>query len=67
MSFQIHYYFLKRYNIRFEKNINFKIIYKMYFHRETNCFYYVINNIINIHNYHNIFIRVDDFIFHVLY
>ena len=66
-SFQIYYHFLKRYNIRFEKNVNFEIIYKMYFYRETNCSYYVINNIVNICDYYDIFIRADDFIFHALY
>ena len=66
-SFQIHFYFLKRYNIRFEKNVNLEIVYKMYFYRETNYFYYVINNIINICDHYNIFIRVNDFISHVLY
>ena len=67
ISFQIYYYFLKRYNIRFEKNVNFEIVYKIYLHRETNCFYYIIDNIINIFSYYDIFIRVNDFISHVLY
>ena len=39
----------------------------MYFYRETSCFCYVINNFVNICNYHDIFIRVDDFIFHASY
>ena len=39
----------------------------MYFYRETNYFYYVINNIVNIYNYYDIFICVNDFVFHVLY
>ena len=66
-SFQIHYHFLRRYDIRFEKNVNFEIVYKMYFYRETYYFYYVIDNIVNIYDYYNVFIRVNDFIFHVLY
>ena len=39
----------------------------MYLYRETNCFYYVIDNIVDIYNYYDIFIRVDDFIFHASY
>ena len=66
-SFQIHRYFLKRYDIRFEKNVNLKIVYKMYFHRETSCFCYIINNIVDICGHHDIFIRVNDFIFHASY
>ena len=67
MSFQIHYHFLKRYNIRFEKSVNFEIVYKMHFYNKINCSYYVIDNIVNIYNYYDIFIRVNDFIFHVSY
>ena len=67
MNFQIHYHFLKRYNIRFEKNINLEIVYKVYFYRKINCFNYVINNIVDIYDHHDIFIRVNDFIFYVLY
>ena len=66
-SFQIHYHFLKRYNIRFEKNVNFEIVYKVYFHRETDCFYYVIDNFVDICSHHDILIRVDDFIFYASY
>ena len=39
----------------------------MYFHRETNYFYYVIDNFVDICNYYDIFIHVDDFISHVSY
>ena len=67
MSFQSHYHFLKRYNIRFEKNVNFKIVYKMHLYNKTNYFYYIIDNIVNIYNHYDIFIRVNDFIFHVSY
>ena len=66
-SFQIHYHSLRRYNIRFEKNVNLEIVRKMHFHRETNCFYYVINDIVDIYDHHDIFICVNDFIFHVSY
>ena len=66
-SFQIHYYFLKRQNIRFEKDVNFEIVHEVYFHREINCFYYIIDNIVDICDHHDIFIRVNDFIFHVSY
>ena len=66
-SFQIHCYFLRRYDIRFEKNVNLEIVYKMHFHRETNCFYYAIDNIVDIYDHHGILIRVDDFISHASY
>ena len=39
----------------------------MYLHRETNCIYYVIDNIVDIYDHYDVFIRVNDFIFHVLY
>ena len=67
INFQIYYHSLKRYNIRFEKIVNLEIVHKMYFYYKINYFCYVINNIIDIYNYYNIFIRVNDFIFHVLY
>ena len=67
MSFQIHDYVLKRHDIRFEKDVNLEIVYKIYFHRETNCSYYVINNVVNIYNYYDILIRADDFVFYFLY
>ena len=66
-NFQIHYHFLKRHNIRFEKNVNFEIVYKIYLHREISCSYYVINNFVNIYNHHDILIRADDFISHASY
>ena len=67
MSFQIHDHVLKRYNIRFEKDINLKIVYKIYLHREISCFCYIINNVINIYNYYDIFIYADDFVFYFSY
>ena len=66
-NFQIDDYILKRHNIRFEKNINLEIIYKIYLHRETSCFCYIINNVVNIYNYYDIFIHIDDFVFHFSY
>ena len=67
ISSQIYYHFLKCYNIRFEENVNFEIVYKMYFYRETNYSFYVIDNTVDIYGHYDIYIRVNDFIFHVLY
>ena len=39
MSFQIYDHFLKRYNIRGDKNVYFKIIYNINFHYKISIFF----------------------------